>query len=230
MESPKRPFVFLSTAMTLDGKISTVDKSPKAQICENDDFKMRWDDRIQADAIFIGAGQLRLDDPKLTVKTEERQKQRLALGKSKEPLKAVAVSDLSTIKNRQGDFFTTGEKRVLFTTSKTSSEELEFFRKSCEVFVYGREKVDLKKSLEKLSELGVKSVLVEGGGELIFSFLDEKLVDEIHLKIGNLIAGGRTTTTLVDGEGFKFGNERKAKIIEATFKENYIVLKCRMIY
>ena len=186
----EKPYVFLCTAMSLDGKISTADKNVQAEIATNDKKEMRYEDRIRADAVMCGANQLRLDDPKLTVKTEERQKQRLAEGKTREPAKVAVVSDLSTIKVRDGDFFATGDKKILFTTTKTSSEELVNFRKIADVYVFGDEQVDLKKSLEQLSKLGIEIVMVEGGGELIFSLLKENLVDEIHLKIGDLILGG----------------------------------------
>ena len=194
--SGKRPLVFLCTAMSLDGKISTFNKK-QAEIATDDDREMLLDARAESDAVFIGAGQLRLDDPKLTVKTEEREKQRIALGKTKEPIKAAAVSDLGSIKGMEtGDFFTTGEKKILFTTKKTSENDIDHFKMLADVYVFGEEKVHLKKSLEKLHELGVKKVMVEGGGELIFSLLKDNLIDEIRLKVGNLILGGRNTATL----------------------------------
>jgi 2,5-diamino-6-(ribosylamino)-4(3H)-pyrimidinone 5'-phosphate reductase len=213
--------------MSLDGKISNRDRT-QAEICTNDDYAGRWQDRIDADAILIGANQLRLDDPKLTVKTEERQKERVALGKPKEPIKAAVVSDLSTIKNRSGDFFSTGEKKILFTTKKTSEKELDFFRRLADVYVFGESNVDLKKSLAKLHDLGVKKVMVEGGGELIFSLLKDNLVDEIHLKVGNLILGGRDTVTLVEGNGFGQDEARKVRIVDISRKDNYITLKCKI--
>ena len=226
-EKINRPFVFLCTGMSLDGKISTFERI-QSEIATNDDRKMLWDCRIKADAILIGGNQLRLDDPKLTVKTEEREQKRIAIGKSKEPIKAAVVSDLSTIKNRDGDFFKTGDKKVLFTTTKTSSEELEFFRKIADVYVCGNEKVNLKQALSNLYELGVKSLMVEGGGELIFSLLNENLVDEINLKIGNLIIGGRNSPTFCDGEGFTQETAKKVKLINLIKKENYLVLKYKI--
>ncbi len=223
----KRPFVFISTAMSLDGKISNRDRT-QAEVCTNDDYSGRWQDRIDADAILIGANQLRLDDPKLTVKTEDRQKKRIALGKPREPIKAAVVSDLSTIKNRSGDFFSTGEKKILFTTEKTPKKELDSFRKLADVYVFGNEKVDLEKSLAKLYDLGVRKVMAEGGGELIFSLLKDGLADEIHLKIGNLILGGKNTVTLVEGDGFRQDEARKVRIVDISRKDNYITLKCKI--
>jgi len=205
--------------MTLDGKIAAFDKK-QSEIADNDDKKMRLEDRIDADAVFIGAGQLRLDDPKLTVKSK--------IGKTKNPIKVAVVSDLSSIKNRKGDFFNTGEKKILFTTKKTSQKELNFFKKISDVYVCGDKTVNLKKAMEKLYRLGVRKVMVEGGGEVNFSLLKDNLVDEIHLKIGNFIFGGRTASTLVDGDGFSEKTAKKVKIVELIRKENYLILKCKV--
>ena len=215
----KRPFVFMSTAMTLDGKIAAFDKK-QSEIADNDDKKMRLEDRIDADAIFIGAGQLRLDDPKLTIKSK--------IGKTKDPIKVAVVSDLGSIKNRKGDFFNTGDKKILFTTKKTSQKELDFFKKISDVYVYGNRRVNLKKTMEKLYQLGVRRVMVEGGGEVNFSLLKDNLVDEIHLKIGNFIFGGRTASTFVDGDGFSEKTAKKVKIVDLTRKENYLILRCKV--
>jgi 2,5-diamino-6-(ribosylamino)-4(3H)-pyrimidinone 5'-phosphate reductase len=51
--------------------------------------------------------------------------------------------------------------------------------------------------------IGIKSILVEGGGELNWSLLRQGLVSELIVTIAPLIAGGRTATTLVEGEGYR---------------------------
>ncbi len=71
--------------------------------------------------------------------------------------------------------------------------------------------------------------MVEGGGEIIYSLLKENLVDEINLKIGNLILGGRDAPTLVDGAGFTQETAKKVEIFKLIRKENYIILKCKLI-
>ena len=224
-----KPFVFLSTAMSLDGKITAFDHK-QSEICTNDDYEMRWADRLEADAIMIGANQLRLDDPKLTMKSTERQQKRLAAGKTIEPIKVAVVSDLRTIKKRDGDFFKTGERKILFTTTKTPQKELEEFRKISEVFVCGAERVDLPKAMETLYGLGIRKVMAEGGGEFIFSLLKDKLVDEIHLKIGNLILGGRNAITFVEGDGFTSKEAVRIQFLELTKRDNYLMLKAKPVY
>lgn len=93
----------------------------------------------------------------------------------------------------------------------------------------GEKKVDLKKALETLYELGVKKFLVEGGGELIFSLLKNNLVDEINLKIGNLIIGGRETTTFCDGDGFGMPSFKKVKFVKVIKKPNCLILKLKVV-
>lgn len=222
-----RPFVYLCTAMSLDGKIASHERE-QTEIATNDDREMLYDNRVKADAVMVGGRTLLLDDPALTVKTPEQQKARLKLGKTPEPWKVAVISDASNLKSR-GDFFDRGETRkIIFTTERTSPEKTGELKKHCDVHVLGRERVDLKKALSKLRQLGIKSLMVEGGGELIFSLLKENLVDEINLKIGNLILGGRDAPTLADGEGFTKETARKAKLVDVVRKENYLVLKYRL--
>lgn len=220
----QRPYVFMCTGMSLDGKLATSEKK-QSEIATNDDREMLYEGRIRADAIMVGGRTLVLDDPGLTVKTKERQDQRLKNGKSKEPYKVGIISDISKLRI-DGAFVNRGDTRkIIFTTERSSISKIEEFKESCEVYVSGKDNVDINKVLEKLYELGIKELMVEGGGELIYSLLNNNLVDEINLKIGNLIIGGRNSATLCDGEGFTQETAKKVKLISCIHKENYLVLK-----
>jgi len=194
----KRPFVFLCTGMSFDGKISNY-KKDCSPISSCDNREMLYDCRVQADAVMIGGNTLKLDDSGLTVKSEERRQKRVALGKSPEPIKVSVISDANYLQTR-GDFFDKGDgRKIIFTSSQTSQEKIDEIKKKASVFVTGEKRVDIEKALEILQNEGIKSLMVEGGGELIASLLEKDCVDEINLKIGNLLLGGRTTATLVDG-------------------------------
>ena len=56
--------------------------------------------------------------------------------------------------------------------------------------------------MQKLHEMGVNTLLVEGGGETIWSFFRMGLVDVYSVYVGNDVLGGRTAPSPVDGEGF----------------------------
>ena len=70
------------------------------------------------------------------------------------------------------------------------------------VLVGGEERVDLPAALAALAGEGVDRLLVEGGGELIFSLFEAGLVDELSVFVGGVVIGGREAPTLADGEGF----------------------------
>lgn len=228
MKKYKRPFVFLCTGMTLDGKISNY-KKECSPISSCDDREMLYNARVNADAVAIGGNTLRRDDSGLTVKGEKRRKQRIKLGKSLEPIKVVFISNANDLKVA-GDFFDKGEgEKFVFTTNQTSKEKIAELKKKAFVFVGRGKRVDLKKALEILYEKGIKSVLLEGGGEIIYSFLKEGLVDEINLKIGNLILGGRNTATLVDGDGFDIPHAKKIKFAKVDVFKNHIIIKAKIV-
>ncbi len=130
----KKPFVYLCTGMSLDGKIATYNKK-QSEIATDDDKEMMYECRIKADAIMVGGRTLLSDNPALTVKTEERQNERLKLGKTKEPWKVAVISDATNLK-LLGDFFSKGEtKKILFVTERTQKEKIENLKKICEVYI-----------------------------------------------------------------------------------------------
>jgi 2,5-diamino-6-(ribosylamino)-4(3H)-pyrimidinone 5'-phosphate reductase len=70
------------------------------------------------------------------------------------------------------------------------------------VIATGEERVNLTTALAKLEGDGVDQLLVEGGGELIFSLFAADLVDDLSVFVGSTIIGGRDAPTLADGDGF----------------------------
>ena len=223
----QRPYIFLCTGMTLDGKICTREKK-QAQIATNDDKELLWDSRVRADAIMVGGKTLLQDDPGLILKNENKLQERLELGKNKYPWKVAVISDASDI-NTNGDFFKRGDsKKIIFTTKKTPKAKIEEIKNqpNTDVYVIDEKRVNLNKAMEILYGLGVKTLMVEGGGELIFSLFENDLVDEINLKIGNRIFGGRNAPTFVDGNGFDELTAKKVRIVGCEKRENYVILKC----
>jgi 2,5-diamino-6-(ribosylamino)-4(3H)-pyrimidinone 5'-phosphate reductase len=69
----------------------------------------------------------------------------------------------------------------------------------------GAERVDLPSALGALADRGVEYLMVEGGGELIYSLFATRLVDRLTVFVGSVVIGGRDAPTLVDGEGFVAG-------------------------
>jgi len=227
-ENKKRPFVFTCTGMTLDGKISTFQRK-QVDITQNDNWVFLQEKRVIADAVMVGGRTLLLDDPSLTVKTLKRQKQRINLGKPPQPIKVAVIADAKFLKTK-GDFFDKGNtEKIIFTTKLTPPKKIREIKKKAKVLVLGKEKIKLSKALEILYKLGVKALMVEGGGELIYSLFKEDLIDEINLKIGNLIFGGRNAPTFCDGEGFTYLNAKRVKIMKVIKQKNWLLLKCKVL-
>jgi 2,5-diamino-6-(ribosylamino)-4(3H)-pyrimidinone 5'-phosphate reductase len=86
-----RPFVFINVAMTADGKIDTFQRRGAAISSARD--KERVDQlRANADAVMVGGRTLLNEDPKLTVKSQALRAERVARGRSPNPVKVGVVT------------------------------------------------------------------------------------------------------------------------------------------
>ena len=206
-----RPFVLINSAITADGKIDTVERKG-APISSPSDIERVDRLRAESDAIMVGGRTLLQEDPRLTVKSAILRTQRLERGLDENPIKVGIVTKIEDpqaeheigngIKS-DGKFLNFGPARVvIFTTEQTDSTQIDrLLERGATVFTLGQRRVDLAEALRCLRELGVKRLMVEGGGTLNAELLRLKLVDEVHLYIAPLIFGGATAPTLADGTG-----------------------------
>jgi 2,5-diamino-6-(ribosylamino)-4(3H)-pyrimidinone 5'-phosphate reductase len=196
----KRPFVILNIAMTADGKTDTVFRKG-ASISSPEDIDRVDHLRADVDAIMVGGRTLLDDDPRLMVKSEQLRHERTQRGLSANPIKIGVV----TVANLRPDsrFLNAGPAQVIIlTTSQTKPEQIEFLQQQgVSVYVIGEQQVDLLLAMQKLAEVGVHRLLVEGGGILNESLLMLKLVDEINIYIAPLIFGGAKAPTFANGLG-----------------------------
>lgn len=195
-----RPYVFINTATSADGKIDTFERKGSAISSERD--KERVDQlRADADAVLVGGKTLLGELPKLTVKSEALREARVKRGMTPNPIKVGVVTSADI--PLDSDFIKAGPARaVIFTTSRTSISQLETLRANgVEVFVDDAPRVNLGKMMETLGELGVKRLMVEGGGTINFELLRLGLVDELMIYIAPMIFGGDNAPTLASGFG-----------------------------
>ena len=195
-----RPYVFINTATSADGKIDTFERKGSAISSKRD--KERVDQlRADADAVLVGGKTLLGELPKLTVKSEALREARVKRGVTPNPIKVGVVTSADI--PLESDFIKAGPARaVIFTTSRTSISQLETLRANgVEVFVDDAPRVNLGKMMETLGELGVKRLMVEGGGTINFELLRLGLVDELMIYIAPMIFGGDNAPTLASGFG-----------------------------
>ncbi len=180
-----RPKIIINAAMSVDGKIALVG-GKRIKISTVEDFKRVHEMRSRVDAILVGINTILLDDPKLTVKREY-------VPNAKNPVRIVLDSKLRIPSNAR--VLNDDAKTIIATTEVAPERELP-----AEIIRCGKNRVNLKCLMGKLWDRDIRSIMVEGGSEVIASFLREGFVDEMYVFIGSLVIGGNAPT-LVGGNG-----------------------------
>lgn len=224
----ERPFVYVNMAMTADGKItSTRREEPK--------FTSRFDKttmdrlRAEADAVLIGAGTLRADDPPLHVRDPGLKERRRSLGKPEHPLNVLVTAGAAV--DAASRFFRSEHAagRIVATVEDAPADRLAALRRVAEVWTLGVGRVDLGELLVRLKARGVDRLLVEGGGELNWSFFARDLVDELYVTVAPSILGGRDAPTLCEGEGFAMAEQRRLRLVSADVVDGEIYCRYAVI-
>jgi len=199
-EKSARPFVFINAAMSADGKIATLERR-QTRISGSLDFDRMDELRATSDAIIVGIGTVLSDNPSLTVKSKDRLERRLSIGLSENPIRIV-VDSMARIP-QSADIFKKGKgKRIIAVSESARAEKVHSLSKLADIICIGKKRVDLIKLLSELKNRGINRLMVEGGATLIWGLISNGLVDEVYTFVGNIIIGGKTAPTLVDGEGY----------------------------
>jgi 2,5-diamino-6-(ribosylamino)-4(3H)-pyrimidinone 5'-phosphate reductase len=193
-----RPFVFINSAMSADGKISSVNRT-QVRISGREDLARVDGLRASSNAIMVGLGTVLADDPGLRVKSKDHREARLDKGWPENPLRVVADSLART----PPDAKILGPGCLIAASRSAPEDRLERLSSRCEIIKCGIEKVDLAELMAELYERGIKRLMVEGGARLNWSLIKLGLVDELYVYIGGLVIGGESAPTLVDGQGFR---------------------------
>jgi diaminohydroxyphosphoribosylaminopyrimidine deaminase/5-amino-6-(5-phosphoribosylamino)uracil reductase len=192
-----RPFVALKYAATLDGKIASTTGDSRwvtGEAARRQTHRLR-----QAyEAIAVGAGTVIADDPQLTARS--------AAGRpfSRQPLRVVVDGKLRVSpKARVFDAGLPGRSLVATTSVAADRRAKEFGAQSVELRAFpGTDRIEVRALLEFLAGEGVNSLLVEGGGDLAWSFLASGVVDRVYAFLAPRLLGGQRAHSAVDGEGF----------------------------
>jgi 2,5-diamino-6-(ribosylamino)-4(3H)-pyrimidinone 5'-phosphate reductase len=220
------PFTFINAAMSIDGKISTRQRR-QVRISGDVDFERMDELRASSDAVMVGIGTVLADDPSLTVKSDERRAKRLEKGLDENPIRIVVDSKARIPKD--AEIFRKGVgKRIIAVSESAAFDRVESLRKKAMVIMVGEDQVDLPELLSMLDEMGIQRLMVEGGAGLNWGLVKNGLVDEIYSFIGNLIIGGSTAPTLIDGDGFDEADMPKCSLIGAEKMEEGVLLKWKL--
>ncbi|MHB1687719.1 MAG: bifunctional diaminohydroxyphosphoribosylaminopyrimidine deaminase/5-amino-6-(5-phosphoribosylamino)uracil reductase RibD [Ignavibacteriaceae bacterium] len=180
----KIPYVTLKAAQTLDGKIA--DKSGDSKwISSSLSRKVVHQMRSKYDAVLVGSGTVEKDDPRLTVRMTE----------GRNPKRIILDTHLK-LKTGYKIFQNNGDKKLIVITSEKSVKKTakinELKSLGVQIILAKENKkglIDLHSALNEIGRINIASLLVEGGGELLSSFIKENLFDDISLFIAPKILG-----------------------------------------
>jgi diaminohydroxyphosphoribosylaminopyrimidine deaminase / 5-amino-6-(5-phosphoribosylamino)uracil reductase len=174
----RRPYVTLKAAVTLDGRMAT--RTGDSRWVTGEEAR-RWVHRLRdrVDAVLVGAGTARADDPRLTV--------RLPGGKGRDPVRVVLDTDLS-LPARLKLFHARSAAPTIVAHASTRTRR---FGRGVELLRCRRGEggVDLRDLLAKLAARGVTHLLVEGGARVHARFLEEGLVDRVAVFVAPKLVG-----------------------------------------
>lgn len=216
-----RPFVFVNSAMSADGKISSAERR-QVRISGPEDLVRVDELRASSDAVMIGVGTVLSDDPSLRVKSDRLRKERLELGRPENPLRVVADSLARTPSEAK----ILGPGCLVAVSNSAPLDRLEKLSLRCEIIRCGERRVDLSELMSELCQKGVKRLMVEGGAALNWSLVQSGLADELYVYIGPLLIGGKDAPTLMDGLGFRKDFPR-LKLISAQRMDDGVLLRWR---
>ncbi|WP_424018587.1 2,5-diamino-6-(ribosylamino)-4(3H)-pyrimidinone 5'-phosphate reductase [Halorientalis pallida] len=192
--------VVVNAAMSADGKLSSRERT-QIEISGPDDFDRVDQLRADSDAVMVGVGTVLADDPSLTIDSDERKQARRDRGDPENPARVVADSRVRTPPD--ATVLNEAAHTYLLVSQAAPTDFVEQMEEAgATVLATGEDRVNLTTALGKLEGEGVEQLMVEGGGELIFSLFQEGLVDELSVFVGPKVIGGRDAPTLADGDGF----------------------------
>lgn len=197
----RRPYVVLKYAMTMDGKIATIDK--KSRYVSGDFARGRVRAmRNQYPAIMVGIGTVLQDDPMLdTRRQKDRIPTRFVCDTSlRIPLDSKIVKSAGQIQT----YIVAGEETVR-SSQKLKDKMRDLQVEGAEVLLIPEKDghIDLNQLIVEMGELGISGVMVEGGGILAWSLLADGLVNEVVTFTAPKIFGGASAFTPVMGIGVR---------------------------
>ncbi len=204
MRPDERPRVLVNFATSIDGKINPAPGLRQGKFMMSrarDDFHRMLALRATADAVLIGASNLRADNPDLAIPADERDRRRAA--GLPEPLRIVLTSTGAGITPDMRMFDPArGGKSIVVHAKAMPALERQRLGAVAELAELGGERVAVEDLLAWLRQRGVARLVCEGGGNLCAQLFAARAVDQLYVTVVPRILGGARAPTLADGPGF----------------------------
>lgn len=189
----KVPFVILKSGMSLDGKIATYTGKSK-WITSEESREDSQNLRNRVHSIMVGVNTVVADNPELTCR----------INKEKKLIRIIVDTNLRIPIDSK--VVTNNDNLTVVATSVNSNKNKKKELRDLGIKVIEvsekKNKVDLKELMKALGNEGIDSILIEGGGTLNFSALEEKIVDKVIFYIAPKILGGEKSKSCIAGTGF----------------------------
>lgn len=167
----KQPFVTIKIAQTLDGFIATENGLSKWITSEKARSHVQKI-RHESDAILVGVQTIVADDPSLTIRNKKHSGlKRFILDST---LRIPEHAKLLSHPDPENTYIVTTEK-----ADQKAVEKLE--AKGVHIWKIGRREISLLDLMKRMGEIGVASLLVEGGAQVFTSFIKENLADRVMI-------------------------------------------------
>ncbi|MFB5626147.1 MAG: 2,5-diamino-6-(ribosylamino)-4(3H)-pyrimidinone 5'-phosphate reductase [Nitrosopumilus sp.] len=213
MEKSK-PYVILSAAISIDGKIST--RTGNSKLSSTEDFVRLHKLRAKVDGILIGKNTAIKDNPLLTVRhTRGKNPVRIILdSKGEIPIKSKILQTSNKIPT------------IIAVSKQITKSNLQKLNKfPVEIISAGEKSVNLKLLLKKLFQKNITTILVEGGGTIHWEFIKQNLFDELIITISPFLLGGNDAISFIQGKGFdKVSKSPKLQLKSVKRLKNHLVL------
>ncbi|WP_213008174.1 RibD family protein [Paractinoplanes toevensis] len=204
-----RPYTLLSCGMSIDGYLD--DAAQDRLLLSNDaDFDRVDEVRAGCDAILVGSNTIRQDDPRLMIRSAERQQARVTRGEPPHPLKVTVTGSCAI--DPAARFFALGDvDKLVYCASAAVGSAQERLGEVATIIDAG-DPVDLALVMSDLAARGVRRLMVEGGGSMHTQFLTAGLADELQLVVAPFFVGDSRAPRFVSDGDFPWGPGHRARL------------------
>lgn len=208
-----RPYVAITFSASLDGKIATETGDSK-WITNEKARSFARNLRSQYQSVLVGINTILHDDPHLGVRVKS----------NKDPIRIILDSTLRIPLFAQ---VLRDENVLIATSTKTNKEKVgRLEKRGITILTFNNETIPLKEFLQELTKKKIISILVEGGGKVIGSFFDARLIDKVYTFHAPMLIGGEKSVTAIDGTGVKSVSEaiRLKDVTSRRFDDNLLTI------
>lgn len=209
--------VFSNTAMSADGKIGTF-RHDHVAVGSPEDRRVMSELRARADAVLVGGKTFRNWPLPMIERTGD-----LPWAHRRERPMINAVLTRRGVLSASPDRWPDPRVSLLVLGGEDLDADAHRARFGAEV--ESTAAPDIGWALDRLAARGCQSVLIEGGGDLIFRCLDADRLDELFITVCPLIIGGAEAPTPADGPGFDADHLRRLRLLEARHHGDEVFLR-----